>query len=79
MSMAVKQGRGIEREDFMTTGEFERVLGAAGIPREPLRQLTRLFDAARYGNWQSNAAEEQRAIQCLEAIVQSSRDPGGRK
>lgn len=79
MSLAVKQEQGIERQDFMTTGEFEHLLEAAGIPHEPVHQLTRLFDAVRYGNWQSNAAEEQRAVQCLEAIVRSSRESGGRK
>jgi hypothetical protein len=79
MSLAVKQGQGIERQDFMTTGEFEHVLEATGIPHEPIHQLTRLFEAVRYGNWQSSAAEEQMAIQCLESIVLYSRDAKGRK
>jgi len=69
MSLALKQERGLEREDFMTTGEFEDLLHAAGFPREPVHQLTRLFDAVRYGHWQPNAADEQTAIQCLEAIM----------
>ena len=69
MSLAVEQGQGIERDDFMTTGEFENVLETAGIPHEPIHQLTRLFEAVRYGKWQPNAADEQMAIQCLEAIV----------
>jgi hypothetical protein len=79
MSQAVKQEQGIVRKDFMTTGEFERLLEAAGMPHEPIHQLTRLFDAVRYGNWQAGAAEEQRAIQCLEAIMQASRDVRGGK
>ena len=74
MSLALKQERGIEREDFMTTGEFEHLLKAAGIPNEPIHQLTSLFDAVRYGNWQSNATDEQVAIQCLEAIMVHSRN-----
>ena len=79
MSLAVKQERGIEREAFMTTGEFERVLTATGIPHEPIHQLTRLFEAVRYGNWRSSAAEEQTAIQCLDQIVFYSRDAKGRE
>lgn len=73
MSRALKKEQGIERQDFMTTGEFEHLLESAGIPHEPIHQLTRLFDAARYGNWQPNPADEQRAIQCLEDIMLYSR------
>jgi lysylphosphatidylglycerol synthetase-like protein (DUF2156 family) len=79
MSLALKQEQGIERKDFMTTGEFESLLETAGIPHEPIHQLTRLFDAVRYGHWQPNAVDEQKAIQCLEAIMLHSRDAGGRK
>jgi hypothetical protein len=77
MSLALKQEQGIERKDFMTTGEFENLLEAAGIPHEPIHQLTRLFDAVRYGHWQPNAVDEQKAIQCLEAIMLHSRDARG--
>jgi hypothetical protein len=77
MSLALKQEQGIERKDFMTTGEFEYLLETAGIPHEPIHQLTRLFDAVRYGNWQPNPIDEQNAIQCLEAIMLYSRDAGG--
>lgn len=79
MSLALKQEQGIERKEFMTTGEFERLLETAGIPHEPIHQLTRLFDAVRYGNGPSNAADEQLAIQCLEAIMVYSRSAGGAK
>jgi hypothetical protein len=77
MSLALKQEQGIERKDFMTTGEFENLLEEYGIPHEPIHQLTRLFDAVRYGNWQPNAADEQMAIQCLEAITLHSRAARG--
>jgi hypothetical protein len=77
MSLALKKERGIEREDSMTTGEFEKFLQAAGVPDEPIHQLTRLFDAVRYGNWQPNLADKQQAIQCLEAIVFYSRTTRG--
>ena len=77
MSLALKQEQGIERKDFMTTGEFENLLEMAGVPHEPVHQLTRLFDAVRYGNWQPNPVDEQKAIQCLEAIMVYSRDARG--
>jgi hypothetical protein len=77
MSVAVKQEQNIERENFMTTGEFETLLKAEGIPDEPIHQLTRLFDAVRYGNWQSNPLDEQKAMQCLEDIMVYSRATRG--
>ena len=69
MSLAVEQGQGLERKDFMTTGEFENLLQAAGMPHDPIHQLTRLFDAVRYGDWQPNPSDEQKAIESLEAII----------
>jgi hypothetical protein len=77
MSRALKNDRGIEREPSMTTGEFETRLEAAGVPHEPIHQLTRLFDAARYGNRQPSLAEKQEAIQCLEDIMRYSRQAAG--
>lgn len=76
MSLAMKQEQGIEREDFMTTGEFETILESAGIPHEPIHQLTRLFESVRYGGQQPGAAEEQKALRCLEAIIVYSRESG---
>ena len=73
MSLALAEEQGIEREDFMTTGEFEKLLEAAGIPHAPIHQLTQLFEAVRYGNWQPNPGDEQKANHCLEAIVLYSR------
>ena len=73
MSLAMEAERGLGRKEFMTTGEFENVLETAGIPHDPIHQLTRLFEAVRYGNWQPNLADEQTALQCLEAIMLSSR------
>jgi hypothetical protein len=77
MSLALEKERGIEREVFMTTGEFEDLLEAEGVPHEPIHQLTRLFETARYGNWQPNKADETQAIHCLEAIMLFSRESQG--
>lgn len=78
MSMALEKEKGIERKDFMTTGEFENLLEGVGIPHDPIHQLTRLFNAVRYGNWQPNPVDEQNAIQCLEAIMTYSREIKGK-
>lgn len=74
MSLTMKQDQGIEREEFMTTGEFETVMKSVGVPQEPIHLLTRLFEAVRYGHWQPDAVDEQQAIQCLEAIMVHSRN-----
>lgn len=73
MSLILEDDQGIEREAFMTTGEFENILTEAGIPHDPIRQLTRLFEAARYGNWQPLRADEEKAIHSLEEIINYSR------
>ena len=75
MSLALEKEQGIERKDFMTTREFENLLEAAGIPHDPIHQLTQLFEAVRYGNWQPNPMDEQKAIHCLQAIMLYSREP----
>jgi hypothetical protein len=58
----------------MTTREFENLLEIAGVPHNPIHQLTQLFEAVRYGNWQPNPIDEQKAIHCLEAIMLFSRE-----
>jgi hypothetical protein len=77
MSIVVEKERGIKRKEFMTTGEFEDLLEAAGFPHEPIHQLTQLFEAVRYGNWQPNLSDEQKAINCLEGIMLHSRESKG--
>ena len=74
MSLALEQEQGLERQEWMTTREFEHLLEAAGIPHDPIQQLTQLFEAVRYGNWQPNAVDEQKALQCLQAIMLHSRE-----
>jgi Domain of unknown function (DUF4129) len=69
MSLALEKERKIERKESMTTREFEDVLASAGFPYDPIHELTRLFEAVRYGNWQPTPVDEQNAIQCLEAIM----------
>ncbi len=69
MCLALQQEKGVERLVFMTTGDFERLLLDKGYPFEPIHRLTGLFEAVRYGHWQSGRSDEQTAITCLEAII----------
>lgn len=70
MSQVLEKEQGMERKDFMTTGEFEQYLRSAGVPHEPIHCLTRLFEKARYGRWKPDPGDEQEAIHSLEAIFQ---------
>jgi hypothetical protein len=74
MSRALAEERGIERKESMTAREFEDLLEAAGVPYDPVHQLTQLFEVVRYGHWQPNPIDEEKAIHCLEAIVLYTRE-----
>jgi hypothetical protein len=73
MSLVLQEDRGIARKDFMTTLDFEEMLSTAGFPAVPVHELTQMFNAARYGNWQPAAGDEQKAIQCFESITRFTR------
>lgn len=74
MSLALQQEQGIELEETMTAREFECLLEARGVPHTPVYQLTRLFETARYGYQQPQPGDEQKAFDCLNAIVQYCRE-----
>ena len=74
MGLALKAEQGIERMEYMTPREFERQLDALGMPVEPIHHLTQLFEVVRYGHWSPNPVDEQKALACLDAIVQYSRE-----
>jgi hypothetical protein len=69
MSRAVSVERGLRREAAMTPREFERRLAEAGLPATPVQQLTRLFEAVRYGARAPGVEEERQAIACLTDIL----------
>lgn len=75
MSQVLSEQRGIRRQSAMTPREFARRLEEAGLPREEVRQLTRLFEKARYGAKAVDAREERQAIACLAAIAEYCRRP----
>jgi hypothetical protein len=69
MSLILKKERGVELEQTMTAQEFEHLLEGRGIPQPPISQLTRLFEAARYGYRPTTSEDEKDAFDCLNAIV----------
>jgi hypothetical protein len=77
MSLALEKEQGIERKEYMTTREFEKLSESVGVPYPPIHQLTQLFEAVRYGNGQPDPADEELAIHCLETIVVYCRQSGG--
>lgn len=70
MGQELRQERQIEREAYMTTGEFEELLSAKGVPHAPVHRLTRLFEAVRYGCLKPAAEDVEEALQCLDAILE---------
>lgn len=72
MSRVLAQHRGVERPADMTPREFQRLLSEIGLPMQPVQQLTRLFEAARYGDGPVTARDEEDAEACLTAIVTSA-------
>jgi len=73
MSRVLEQERGLARDEAMTPREFEVALRNTGLPREPVANLTRLFEAVRYGAARAGRHEEEQARTCLSAIVAACR------
>lgn len=71
MTRVLSETRGIERWAAMTPREFERRLRRAGLPNQPVHQLTQLFERARYGAKTAGPEEERRALDSLRAIVRA--------
>lgn len=69
MTDAVNSGRGIQRQEGMTPSEFANRLESSGLPGDPVRRLTRLFEAVRYGAKKPGQDESREATVCLNAII----------
>lgn len=76
MSEVLRTQRGIQRDEAMTPREFEERLTRHGLPGDPVRQLTRLFEWVRYGAAAPGELEEDQAITSLSAIVEACRSAG---
>ncbi len=71
---AVKSGHGISRQEGMTPTEFANRLESAGLPGDPIRRLTRLFEAVRYGARKPDQEDSEEAKTCLIAIIAACGD-----
>jgi hypothetical protein len=71
MSRVLDEQRGIRREEAATPREFEQQLKEAGLPDAQVEQLTRLFEAVRYGAKVADRRQERQAIDCLAGIVKA--------
>ena len=69
MSEALDQERGLHRQQAITPQEFASRLEQAGLPSDPIRRLTRLFEKARYGEQKSSREDVNEAVTCLTAIL----------
>lgn len=66
---ALREYRNIHRDHHMTPHEFQDHLERRGLPREPVRQLTQLFEQVRYGGVRPGWKDEHTAVASLNAIV----------
>ena len=69
MNNAIRQQKHLNRNQSMTPREFASHLGRSGLPEEPVINLTRLFEKARYGSYSSGTDERTEAIDCLTNIL----------
>lgn len=76
MMQAVNDARGIQRDAAVTPREFIKTLTARGIPLAPVRDLTRLFEDARYGHIEGGMRQQLEAVSALEEIVEACRRQG---
>jgi hypothetical protein len=76
MSQVINEQRGIRRDRSMTPREFEIYLESNGLPGEPVRQLTHLFEDVRYGDLAVGEKEEQQAQSSLTAIIEAVKRVG---
>ena len=71
MGRVLAESRAIERPQGMTPHEFEEQLLALGLPSAPVSQLTRLFEATRYGRQTADPAQQQAAVAALQTIAEA--------
>ena len=58
----------LERPETSTPGEFEAAAVDAGMERDDVSELTRLFEEVRYGDATPTAEREERAVETLRRI-----------
>lgn len=69
MSDVVANKHNLNRNISMTPAEFATRLEQAGLPRDAVQRLTRLFEGVRYGGYRSGTPEINEAVACLTTIL----------
>ncbi len=70
MSRVVGAKRGLHRGMGMTASEFAERLEEAGLPRDPVHRLTRLFEAVRYNSGRRLTQKDIiEATECLTTVL----------
>ncbi len=69
MTLILKEEKGLERDANLTAREFVDFLQERGISPSPVRQLTLLFETARYSTLKPDQREEQVGMDCLNQII----------
>lgn len=67
----------VDRPETSTPGEFTTAAVDAGLSREDVEELTRLFEAVRYGGTETTPEMERRAVTILRRIESTYADDGG--
>ena len=69
MSDVIADTQKLQRKASMTPAEFALQLERAGLPPDPVKRLTQLFETVRYGGHRSNPREVNEAVSCLTTIL----------
>lgn len=69
MLRALRNEAGIERDAAMTAFEFEKALISRGLPQDAVRELTRLFETARYSRHQPDENKQKAGRLFLNEII----------
>jgi hypothetical protein len=71
MNAVVSDKRGLQRQKAATPREYALRLETEGLPAVAVNRLTRLFESVRYGARESNQADINEAVACLNSILQA--------
>ena len=74
MCQVLQEERRMVRQEGMTPREFADRLEGAGLPHTEVINLTKLFEAVRYGAHEFSPEEEAQALNCLRAISESAKN-----
>jgi len=69
MSEILKEEKGVERSDDMTPQEFQSLLINRGLPAEPVRRLTSIFQKMRYSGQAASHQDEVDASNSLYQLI----------